>query len=250
MKLSIDIKTSKIFSKIQQKVSITCKKQALLEENDRLLVGLSGGKDSMVLMEILTAIRNKLPFTLEIFAVHVSVIAPGFQSETKKLVDFCASLHIPLHSISISPDLNNPSKTPCFICSWHRRKAIFNLAKELNCNKLSFGHHRDDALNTLMMNMIYHSSISSLPYRLSMFDGKIELIRPLLDIWENEIDEYAGLKGYASMEKSCPHEKETNRNYVNTIISMLNKDNPQAKNNIFHSMGNICQEYLPSFKGK
>ncbi len=246
MKTEKEIKEELLFRKLQQKAAKTCKNNGLLASNDRVLVGLSGGKDSMVLLEILTFLRKKLPFTIDIIAVHVTVTGEGFSNNAGFLDEFCSGLNIQLHKLNITPELQNPTKSPCFICSWHRRKAIFDLGKKLNCNKLSFGHHRDDAVNTFMMNMLYHGSLSSLPYSLTMFDGRVKLIRPLLDIWEEEIEEYFILKDYPSVQKVCSYENSTKRMYVNDILRKINRDNPGAKNNIFRSMGNSYPDYLPT----
>ena len=95
----------------------------------------------------------------------------GYQIDREKLTAFCKSLEVPLHYRTIEPDLEkDPSKSVCFVCSWHRRKVLFDLTRELNFNKLALGHHRNDAIETLLMNMIYHGSVSSLPYSLKMFE--------------------------------------------------------------------------------
>ena len=152
--------------------------------------------------------------------------------------------------INTKPDIQKSDKAVCFACSWERRKAIFNLGKELNCNKLAFGHHRDDALQTFMMNLLYHGSISSLPYSLSMFEGSLNLIRPLLDIWENELISLAKFRKFEAINKSCPHEDLSKRNYTKNLINNLGDTYPTAKINMFHAMDNIYSEYLPHSKNK
>ena len=157
--------------------------QNLISEGDHILVGLSGGKDSMILLEALAERLSAVPFDFSITAAHVEAMGIGYEINREKLASFCDRLDIPLHYRSIEPNLEkDPSKTACFICSWHRRKELFKLTKELNCNKLALGHHRNDAIETLLMNMIYHGSISSLPYTLDMFEGRIRLIRPMMDL--------------------------------------------------------------------
>jgi tRNA(Ile)-lysidine synthase TilS/MesJ len=216
-----------------------------LNKDDKVLIGLSGGKDSFVLLEILASLKKSLAFPVELHAVHVAVQTAGFRINKEYIQEFCDHLEIPFHYRIIHPELENSTKAACFVCSWHRRTEIFNLGKELGCNKLSFGHHRDDALETFMMNLMYHGSISSLPYSLSMFDGRVRLIRPMLDLWEKDIEEYAGLREFKLAEKNCRYEKETKRKYSRDILQKMEEDYPVSKMNIFRAMDNIYTEYLP-----
>lgn len=221
----------------------------LIKADDRVLVGLSGGKDSMILLEALADRRRHLPFNFQIFAVHVSATNIGYEMDTDYLEKFCAELEIPLYLEEIEVDLTiDPKKSPCFICSWNRRKRIFELSKELDCNKVALGHHKDDAIQTVLMNMIYHGSISSLPQKLSMFDGRIRLIRPLLFIPEKELTYYATLRSFKKQEKSCPYDDTTKRESIKELIRQMDRLNRNARRNIFQSMDNIYEEYLPDIK--
>ena len=151
---------------------------------------------------------------------------------------------------SIEPDLEkDPSKPACFICSWNRRKKLFNLTRELNCNKLALGHHRNDAVETLLLNMIYHGSISSLPYSLKMFGGRIQLIRPMLDLDERTLVDYAALNKLVHVEKSCPHEDRTQREKIAQLIRQVEALHGKGPFNIFKSMNKVFSEYLPGQSG-
>ncbi len=240
----------KLFKKLGRKMMLTIREQNLLEDNDRLLVGLSGGKDSLIMLELLKDRIKALPFHVEMFAVHIAPENIGYKVNPNYLKDFVKNLGISLIWKTTSPDIENSSKSACFICSWERRKAIFKLSEELNCNKLAFGHHRDDALQTFLMNLLYHGSISALPYSLSMFKGRIKLIRPLLDIWEKELTQFASYKSFEHIEKSCPHENLTKRHYTDQLIKQLEESYPLAKINIFKALDNIYPEYLPHNKKK
>lgn len=236
----------KQFLKLSRKVGKTLQEYDMIEKDDRVLVGLSGGKDSMILLETLADRRRHLPFNFELEAVHVSATNIGYEMDTGYLQTFCDELNVSLHLEEIEVDLTIDSKkTPCFICSWNRRKRIFELTKELDCNKVALGHHKDDAIQTVLMNMIFHGSISSLPQKLSMFDGRIRLIRPLLFIPENELTSYANLREFRKQEKSCPYEGSTNRETIEQLIREIDKIYPNARRNIFRSMDNIYEEYLP-----
>lgn len=110
---------------------------------------------------------------------------------------------------------------------------------------MALGHHRNDAVETLLLNMIYHGSISSLPYSLSMFEGRIQLIRPLLDLDERMLLEYAGLNELVHVEKSCPHEDRTQRENISLLIQQVEDLHGKGPFNIFKSMNKIFEEYLP-----
>ena len=242
-----EIQVGKLFKKICRKVGTTIRDHSLISEGDHILVGLSGGKDSMILLESLAERRKALPFDFSITAAHVEAAGIGYRINKRKLSAFCERLGIPLHYLTIEPDFNkDPSKATCFVCSWHRRKKLFDLTRELDCNKLAFGHHRKDAIETLLLNMIYHGSISSLPYKLRMFDGRVWLIRPLMDVDETLLEAYAGLQEMVQVEKSCPHENRSRRKTIDALISQIESLHPTGPYNIFRSMGKIFEEYLPS----
>jgi len=203
------IETKKLFSKISKKVGQVIVEKKLIEPNDKVLVGLSGGKDSYLLLEILADRKKHMPFPIELFAVHVVVKEAGYKNDLDFMRSFCTQLSVPFYLIETNVDFNRDSKkSPCYVCSWHRRKQIFNLSKEINCNKLAFGHHIDDALQTLLLNMVYHGSISSMPFKLSMFDGRMDLIRPLLEIHEETISQYSQNIGYPKELQKCPFDKK------------------------------------------
>ena len=242
-------KCIKQFEKISRKVGKMLNEHQLIEAGDRVLVGLSGGKDSLILLETLADRLRHLPFDFQLFAVHVSARNMGYEMDTGYLQEFCHNLKVPLYLEEIEVDLTvDPKKAPCFVCSWNRRKRIFELSKELDCNKIAFGHHKDDAVQTVLMNMIFHGSISSLPQKLSMFDGRIRLIRPLLFIPEKELTYYATLRSFKKQEKSCPYDDTTRRESIKEIIRQMDRLNRNARRNIFQSMDNIYEEYLPDIK--
>lgn len=241
------IQSEKIFKKICRKMGTTMRDHLLICEGDHILVGLSGGKDSMIMLEALAERKGAVPFEFSLTAAHVEATGIGYQIDRDKLKVFCDKLDIPLYFRTIEPDLQkDPSKTACFICSWNRRKELFKLTDELNCNKLALGHHRKDAVETLLMNMIYHGSISSLPYSLEMFEGRVHLIRPLMDLDERILVEYAELNDLVKVEKSCPHEDRSRRESISQILKHVEDLHGTGTYNMFKSMDNIFKEYLPA----
>lgn len=240
------IATEKLFKIICRKTGTTMRDHTLVAEGDHVLVGLSGGKDSMILLEALAERKRALPFEFDLSAAHIEASGIGYEINRDKLKRFCENLNVPLLYRTIKPDLEkDPSKTACFICSWSRRKELFKLTEELNCNKLALGHHRNDAVETLLLNMIYHGSISSLPYSLRMFEGRVHLIRPLMDLDERMLEEYAVLNKLVKVEKSCPHENRTQRQTIAHLISQIEQVHGKGPFNMFKSMDKIFEEYLP-----
>jgi tRNA 2-thiocytidine biosynthesis protein TtcA len=241
------IQLEKLFKKICRKLGTTMRDHRMIEEGDHILVGLSGGKDSMILLEALAERKKAMPFTFQLSAAHVEATGIGYKVDRSKLTSFCQNLGVPLHYRSIAPDLDkDPSKAACFVCSWHRRKELFNLTRELNCNKLAMGHHRNDAIETLLLNMIYHGSISSLPYSLVMFEGRIKLIRPMMDLDERMLNDYAELNQLVKVEKSCPHEDRTQRESIRHLVRSIEEIHGKGPFNVFNSMNKIFEEYLPA----
>lgn len=234
--------------KVQKKVGAAVKNFGLIEANDRIMVAISGGKDSMVLLHSLKSRSENFPFQITIEAVYVNNLSVPYEVDTTYLKSVCDNLDIPFTVIDTNVQIDtNTEKQPCFICSWNRRKEIFSLAIEKECNKVALGHHKDDIIQTLLMNMVFQGSISTMPPRLSIFDGKLEIIRPLASITEEECLKYAEIAGFKKEKQLCPYEDVTKRKGIEEIIKKLQDLNPDVKNNIFNSMTNIQSEYLPGY---
>lgn len=238
----------KKFIKLSRKVGQTIYRFSMLESDDKILVALSGGKDSYILLETLADRIKHLPFNVELLAAHVHLNEVGYETDTQFMQELCDRLGVPLYLPVANLDLTrDPKKGPCFLCSWHRRKMLFDLTKELRCTKLALGHHLDDAVQTLLMNQIWHGSISSLPFKLKMFEGRIQLIRPLLELNEEELIEYAALRNYPEQIKICPYDEDTKRGEIRQLIAGIKKMNPRAMKNLFRSTSHICFEYVPDY---
>lgn len=231
---------------IEKKVGRAINRYSLIAGGDRVAVALSGGRDSLALLETIARRRRRLPVTYEIFAAHIFISNIGYESDVRFMKSFCESLEIPFHLIEMEVDLTlDESKSRCFVCSWHRRKALFNFAEEMKCGKLAFGHHMDDAIETLFMNMIYNGTMSSLPPALPMFGGNLQVIRPLILLEKNEIDRYAEIREFPTELKRCPYGDDTARIKAREMIAKITSSDSTIKKNIFRSMSNIHGEYLP-----
>lgn len=237
--------------KFESKISQAIKKYNLINEGDRIMIGVSGGIDSMSLLTTLNLRKNYFKENFEIVAIHIEVDNVPYSINKQYIADFCKQNDINFIVEKIHIDFEkDPSKSKCFICSWHRRKRLFELTAEHNCNKLALGHHLDDAIETLIINMCYHGCISSMPASLKMFKGKIELIRPLMLLTKNEIIAFAKQMNFPQENSSCPYEDKTKRSQAAEIISEMEKRFKPARKGIFNSMSKIHKDYLPVETGK
>ena len=218
----------------------------LIEEGDRVLVGVSGGKDSLALLDVLAS-RAKAPKQhYTVVAAHIDVEEVAYEVDADYLQAFCDRLGVPFVHRTIRVDLErNPKKPACFVCSWYRRKMLFDIAREEGCGKLALGHHRDDAVESLLMSMIFNAAISSMPARLSMFGGTFALIRPLIYLSDEETARYAAIRSFRQQRKRCPHERATQRQAVGELLRQMEALSPHARANLFAAMRHIRPEYLP-----
>jgi tRNA(Ile)-lysidine synthetase-like protein len=232
--------------KVAKRVGKAISEYGLVEEGDKILVGVSGGKDSLALLELLALRRKYKKQNYDVVAVHINVEELPYQVDREYLNELCEDLDVPIVYRDINVDFEKPGKKPaCFRCSWHRRKTLFQLTEELGCNKLALGHHMDDALETLMMNMMYQGAICSMPASLDMFGGKIKLIRPLILLRNEEMREYCRIRQFVLEKELCPHEDATKRRAAGEMIEQLAEMDPRIRTNMFRSMSNIQSEYLP-----
>ncbi len=227
----------------------------LIEDDDKILVGLSGGKDSLLLTELL-AKRAKIQhprFTVE--ALHVRMENIHYETDTSYLEQFCKDLGVRLHvktthfevaSNDASPVESQPAgfsaaalrkqKQPCFLCSWMRRKELFNLAQELGCNKIALGHHQDDIIQTALLNLTYQSHFATMPVRLKLRKMPLTIIRPLCLIPEADIQLYSQLQGYQKQQKTCPYESLSRRTDIKRVYDAMEQLNPEVRYNIWGAL--------------
>ena len=218
----------------------------LKERFDRILVGLSGGKDSLLLTELL-ANRAKIDhprFSVE--ALHVRMENIQYETDTSYLQQFCdeqgVKLHLRTTRFEIGEETANDArdarrqKQPCFLCSWMRRKEMFNLAQELGCNKIALGHHQDDMLHTALMNLTFQGRFDTMPARLRMRKMPLTIIRPLCLIEEADIKAYAEMKGYQKQKKICPYETNSHRTDIKRLYDEIEQINPEARYSIWRAL--------------
>ena len=237
----------KLLRRINQRFAKGVVKYGLIEDDDRILVGLSGGKDSMALLELL-ALRSRIHKPrFSLMAVHVGMTNIAYRADLEYLKAYSEGLGVPFihHETSFDPSTDT-RKSPCFLCSWNRRKALFTVAKEHGCNKIALGHHMDDILQTLLMNITFQGAFSSMPPKLVMHKFDMTLIRPLCLVHEADLEELAALRGYRKQVKNCPYETASNRAQMKDVLRRLEELNPEARYSLWGSMTNVQEELLPS----
>lgn len=235
-----------LMHRLRHKFHKTAAEYNLIEEGDRILVAVSGGKDSLALLELMAARARVLKPRFEVFAAHVVMTNIPYQSDVQYLADFAHSLGVEMHIVETSFEATGDTrKSPCFLCSWNRRKALFETAKALGCNKIALGHHQDDVLVTLLMNMTFQGAFSTMPPALKMDKFDMTIIRPLCRIEEKEIIQLAELHEYRKQQKNCPHEHITNRSRMAEVLHTLDQLNPEARYNLWGSMTNVQTDLLP-----
>lgn len=241
-----EIELIRLRSRLTKRFHKACADYGLITDGDHILIGLSGGKDSLALVELLGKRAQIHVPRFEVTAVHVRVKERDYHSDLSYLEDFCSRVRVPLivKDTEIG-EAKGKDKDPCFLCSWYRRKVLFDVAQELGCNKIALGHHKDDLVETLLMNLVFQGSIGTIPPLLQMEKMPIQMIRPLCLIEEKDIAEYAERSGYEKQVKLCPLEKVSSRADMKGLIKQLEKLNPNVRDSIFGAMENIKAEYLP-----
>lgn len=240
----------RLFKKLNERFVKAFVTYKLLEDDDHVLVGLSGGKDSLLLTELLAkrARIDRPRFKVE--AVHVRMENIHYETSTDYLQQFCNNLGIPLHIVTTSFDhsdisyslnhspltIHKKEKPACFLCSWNRRKQLFNLAQELGCNKIALGHHRDDLIHTSLMNLMYQGRFDTMTPILEMRKMPLAIIRPLCLIDEEQISQYAVLSNYEKQVKQCPFEHETNRTTATELFATMEQMNPEVRHSIWNAI--------------
>ena len=215
----------------------------LIEDDDKILVGLSGGKDSLLLTELLAKRACIQHPRFKVEAIHVRMENIQYQTDTSYLEQFCSALDVPLHVVTTSFEVGNAhgedlrkQKQPCFLCSWMRRKELFNLAQELGCNKIALGHHQDDLIHTALMNLTFQGRFGTMPARLKMRKMPLAIIRPLCMIEEQDIKAYAELQGYQKQQKLCPYETGSHRTDIKRLYDAIEQMNPEARYSIWRAL--------------
>ncbi len=220
--------------------------KSMIQENDRILVAVSGGKDSLALLYLLRERIKRIPIDYQITAVHVD---PGFGADSAgKMEEFFRKNHFDYRvlrtNIGIRAHSEENRENPCFLCSRLRRKRLFELADELGCNKIALGHHKDDIIETFFLNVFYGATLSTMLPVQELFQGKLTIIRPLYLIDEDLLRRFAEKMGWKEISLECPTAGLSKRQDIKKMLSGFYKTNRKIKGNIFHALKNFKPDYL------
>lgn len=218
----------------------------MIRDGDHVMVAVSGGKDSLALLWLLKERIKRVPIDYRITAVHVD---PGFGANSaEQMTSFFLAHGFEFRVIEsdIGPKAHGPQnrENPCFLCSRLRRKLLFQTAEEVGCNRIAFGHHKDDLIETFFLNVFYGASISTMVPVQGLFGGKLTVIRPFYLVDEDLIRRYAQLMDWPEISLDCPTAGSSKREEIKNMLKHFYRSNRKIKGNIFHALQNVNAEYL------
>ena len=218
----------------------------MIAPDDRILVGVSGGKDSLALLFVLNERLSRIPVRYRLIPVYVD---PGFEGGySHALARYLSGMGFDLRveHTDYGPLAHSAEnrENPCFLCARLRRKRIFEIARETGCSKVAFGHHKDDIIETFFLNVCYAGNISTMRPAQSFFDGKITVIRPLAYVDEDRIRRLAKKEAFPEFISSCPRAVMSKRAEIKEMLDKLYRSNKKVKGNVFNALKNVNPDYL------
>jgi tRNA 2-thiocytidine biosynthesis protein TtcA len=239
----------KLEERIRRRVGVCIHEFGLVDEGDRILVALSGGKDSWALLDVLESLRKRAPIR---FTLHGVTIDPGFPGyNPDRVAEVCERLGVPHEILPAPVDMmvrRRPEVTPCAMCSRFRRGVLYSHAKKNGYNKIALGHHLDDLIETLLLNQFFEGRLSTMPLRLVSDDGGNTVIRPLGTCEEADLRRLAWLKGYPIVPCGCPlcgaSVLESRRAQVKALVAQLKESIPDLKHSLLRAMKNVKTSHL------
>ena len=239
---------NKLRKRLRREVSNAMRDFDMISENDRVMVCLSGGKDSYTMLDILLELKLRAPVSFSLTAVNLDQKQPGFPEHI--LPEYLESLQVPYHILevdtySVVTDVIEPGKTMCGLCSRLRRGVLYSFARENGFNKIALGHHREDIIETLFLNMFHGGKLKAMPPKLKSDDGANVVIRPLAYCREADIEKYANLRGFPIIPCNlCGSQDNLQRVKIKAMLKQWQHEFPGRVENIFRSMQNIAPSQL------
>ncbi|WP_218150153.1 tRNA 2-thiocytidine(32) synthetase TtcA [Neptunomonas qingdaonensis] len=220
----------------------------MIEDGDKIMVCLSGGKDSYAMLDILMNLQRNAPISFELVAVNLDQKQPGFPEHV--LPAYLESVGVPFHIVerdtySVVKSVVPEGKTTCALCSRLRRGTLYGFAEEIGANKIALGHHRDDILETFFLNMFYGGKLKGMPPKLVSDDGKNMVIRPLAYAREKDIAEYAELREFPIIPCNlCGSQDGLQRQIIKEMLQAWDKQSPGRIETMFRSLQNVVPSHL------
>lgn len=211
----------------------------MIQDGDKILIGLSGGKDSLFLTYALANLKKILAKKFSLVAVTINpLFDENFKNVAAKLTGFCESLGIEhsIHEVNISDVIAAQNKNPCFTCSYFRRAAVNRIAVELEADKVAYAHHLDDAVETFFMSLLSSGQLTTFQPKTFLSRKKITVIRPLIYLREFEIEKFVDEKNFEVVKSPCPIDGTTNRQVIKNLIAELGKTFPDLFDHLAAAM--------------
>ncbi len=239
---------NKLSKRLHRQVGQAIADYRMIEAGDKVMVCLSGGKDSYALLDLLLSLRQRAPVAFDIVAVNLDQKQPGFPEHV--LPDYLRAIGVPFHienqdTYSIVKRLVPEGKTMCSLCSRLRRGILYRVATELGATKIALGHHRDDMIVTLLMNMFFGSRLKGMPPKLVSDDGRHMVVRPLAYVAETDLERWAEHRQFPIIPCSlCGSQENLQRVQVKKMLRDWEKQYPGRSDNMFTAMCNVTRSHL------
>lgn len=235
--LSSDKTDKRSMTRIRQLFNRACTQYHLLSDGDRILLALSGGKDSLVMTRLMAERARIFRPSIQVEAAHVVMENVPYEADLKYMQEFCQDLGLRLNILHTSfNEATDTRKTHCFLCARYRRRTLMEYAQDHGFNKVSLGHHMDDFLATMLMNMLYEGSFHSMSPAMSMLHYPLTLIRPLCLVQEKDIAATASAHNMVRQILPCPYEDKTRRSAMESLARTLCSIHDEARQNMWHAL--------------
>ena len=234
--------------KLYRQLKRSCERYALLAEGDRVMVALSGGKDSYPMLTLLDRLVPRLPFSVELVAVHLDQVQPGYDGAP--LVEWLEARGgrwevLREDTYSVVTDKLDAGATYCSLCSRLRRGILYSAAERLGCNKIALGHHRDDALETFLMNLLYSGKLQAMPPSYRTNCDRFDVIRPLIECEEDRIRSYAEAQAFPIIPCNlCGSQPGLKRDKMAELLETLEAQIPNVRSVMFNALSNVRASHL------
>jgi tRNA 2-thiocytidine biosynthesis protein TtcA len=233
---------------LYRQVKETCERYQLLAPGDRVMVAMSGGKDSYTLFHLLTRLVPRLPFRVELIAVHLDQVQPGYDGAGLRAYLEASGQPFEIlreDTYSVVTDRLDASQTYCSLCSRLRRGILYTAAERLGCTKIALGHHRDDSLETFLLNLFYSGKLQAMPAGYRTDDDRFDVIRPLIECGERDIAELAGELAFPIIPCNlCGSQDGLKRDAMTKLLADLERDHPHVRSIMANALKNVRPSHL------